>query len=221
MLVLKQAPLTIKERTATGGQIIISTPGRDRDRDRVLPLGAQIGNYLKNPIVQYGHNYSDPWATIGRTTSLEVSEQGLQAAFELRDPVSDTDPMTIIRALWEQEYLRTASIGFIPLTSAPNDIGGLDFASWELLEWSLVPIPANPDALALAAKHHPAAQAAVWKRGRVLSRANESKLRTAYESIGEVLTAVEGDPDDDAKAIDYARLHDALARLNATLRRNA
>ena len=34
----------------------------------------------------------------------------------------------------------------------PNEFGGNDITAWELLEWSLVPIPANQDALRLAAK---------------------------------------------------------------------
>jgi len=33
-----------------------------------------------------------------------------------------------------------------------NEFGGMDFVSWELLEWSLVPIPANQEALRLAIK---------------------------------------------------------------------
>ncbi len=44
--------------------------------------------------------------------------------------------------------MRGASIGFRPLTTPKaNDLGGYDFGSVELLEWSLVPVPANPDAL--------------------------------------------------------------------------
>jgi hypothetical protein len=38
----------------------------------------------------------------------------------------------------------------MPLTWEENPEGGLDFTEWELLEWSLVPIPMNQEALRLA-----------------------------------------------------------------------
>ena len=104
--------------------------------------------------MQWGHNYSEPWATIGKTTDLQISEGGLKATFELRDPVNDADPQNVIRQLWDEGWIKTASIGFNPNRAAikENDAGGFDFNDWELLEWSLVPIPANQEALRLAVK---------------------------------------------------------------------
>lgn len=140
------------EHRKDGGRIVISTPSVDRDRDRVIPSGAQIDNYMRNPVVQYGHNYSEPWATIGRTTSLQVSPEGITAEFELRPAANESDPQNIVRLLWEGGWIRTASVGFIPSSARPNAEGGLDFNEWQLLEWSLVPIPANQDAMRLAMK---------------------------------------------------------------------
>jgi len=144
--------LIVKERTEKGGRIVINTGAVDRMDDRVRPNGAKIANYLKNPVVQWGHNYHDPWATIGSTTKLEITDEGIVAEFELREPANDSDPQNIILALWKQGLVRAASVGFNPLASEPNEDGGRDFVSWELLEWSLVPIPANQEALALAYK---------------------------------------------------------------------
>ena len=52
-----------------------------------------------------------------------------------------------MRNAWEQGLLRAASIGFRPLESSPNGRGGLSFTRWELLEWSLVAVPANAEAV--------------------------------------------------------------------------
>jgi HK97 family phage prohead protease len=148
----KELPVEIEESSAVGGRIRISTGALDRQKDRVIPSGAMIENYMKNPVVQWGHNYRDPWATIGETVQLEVSNEGIVAEFALREPANESDPMHIIRALWTQGLIRTASIGFNPEAWDKNDEGGLDFTSWELLEWSLVPVPANQEALRLAVK---------------------------------------------------------------------
>jgi len=148
----KELGIEIEESTALGGRIRISTGALDRQQDRVLPWGADIENYMHNPVVQWGHNYRDPWATIGETIELIVDRDGITAEFILREPANESDPMHVIRALWMQGLIRTASIGFNPMQWEENDAGGYDFTAWELLEWSLVPVPANQEALRLAVK---------------------------------------------------------------------
>jgi HK97 family phage prohead protease len=153
--------MTIQHKTFTaelvsksdaGGRITISTAGCDRDRDRVMSRGAVLENYLKNPVVMWGHSYGAPADVIGRTVNLDVQEGGITADFELRPAANDQDPQNIVRLLWDGGWVRTASIGFRPIEMQPNEYGGNDITAWELLEWSLVPIPANQDALRLAAK---------------------------------------------------------------------
>lgn len=151
-MIRKELEIEVQEKRANGGRILINTGVVDRDKDRVLPTGAQIDNYMRNPVVQWGHNYQDPWATIGKTTTLEISEAGIVADFELRPAANESDPQHVVQLLWDGGWVRTASIGFIPSASDENEHGGRDFAQWELLEWSLVPIPANQEALRLAVK---------------------------------------------------------------------
>lgn len=134
------------------GQITITTPALDRDHDRVIPAGILMDNYMQNPVVQWGHNYHDPWATIGKATRLEVGADSIVASFEFREPASEGDPMHIIRSLWTGGFINAASIGFYPTKAKPNESGGMDFEEWELLEFSLVPVPANQEALRLAVK---------------------------------------------------------------------
>lgn len=134
------------------GEVIASTPSLDRGNDRVFPLGAQLANFSRNPVLFYGHNYTEPWALIGKVTDLSVSEDGIRFKPSLRDAVGDNDPMHIVRALWDQRLLRASSIGFLPLQGIDNAAGGKDYTDWELLEISLVPLPANGEALRQAVK---------------------------------------------------------------------
>ena len=142
----------IQQKGDAGGRIVISTAGCDRDRDRVMSRGAVLDNYQKNPVVMWGHSYGAPADVIGRTTNIDVQDGGITADFELRPAANDQDPQNIVRLLWDGGWVRTASIGFRPIEMQPNEFGGNDISAWELLEWSLVPIPANQDALRLAAK---------------------------------------------------------------------
>lgn len=148
----KTFPIKVIEKTEEGGRIIISTASIDRDHDRMKPTGIRSDNYLKNPVVQWGHDYRSPWATIGRTTKLEISPEGIIAEFKLRPPANEHDPQNIIRLLWSGDWVRTASIGFMSIVDKLNDVNGTDYEEWELLEWSIIPVPANQDALRLAAK---------------------------------------------------------------------
>ena len=143
---------TFEIKAAEDGRMIASTPDVDRDKDRVIATGARLDNFLKNPVLMYGHNYRDPWALIGKAADLQVDAGGINFQPELREPANDSDPMTVIRALWDQKLLRAASIGFNPTKWMENEVGGRDFIEWELLEISIVPIPANQNALRLAAK---------------------------------------------------------------------
>lgn len=204
-----------------GDWIVGSTPSPDRDQDRVIPSGIDVSNFQKNPTLFFGHNYSDPWALIGKVAEFSIGGDGLKFRPELRNPVNDSDPMTIIKSLWDSGLLRAASIGFIPKSGKQNELGGTDFTSIELLEISIVPIPANQEALRLSMKALDATHDAMLfdsdgkmymskeflargveapeqKRGRVLSSSNETKLRNAYESIGEVLAQTAQEPEQNA-----------------------
>jgi hypothetical protein len=223
----KTFEVKVAERRKDGGKIIINTAGLDRQRDRVLPTGVDANAYLKNPIVQWGHNYREPWSTIGKTTAIDVTDKAITVDFELRPAANDQDPQNVVKLLWEGGWVKTASIGFLPTEGKPNDQGGMDFTKWELLEWSLVPIPANAEALRLAMKaldkdeggrmndedpdsadspDQESAQAAepsaeiVIKRGRVLSAKNEGKIRAAREHLDAVLSDVAQQTEDDDAA---------------------
>lgn len=136
-------------------RILITTGSVDREGDRVLPDGVVLDNYKRNPVVMWLHDYTGRTASqgipIGRTHTLELAEdgQGIVAEFEF---LQGDEFAERVKNAWDQGFLRTASIGFRPIRSVENEFGGRDFQQWELLEWSLVPIPMNQDAVRLAFK---------------------------------------------------------------------
>ena len=135
-----------------GDWIVANTPELDRDKDRIFPDKINVDNFEKNNALFWGHNYRDPWAMIGRVAEWQTDEKSFRFRPEFREPTSESDPMTIIKSLWDNNILRASSIGFIPKERTENEEGGYDFGEVELLEISLVPIPAHQDAIRMAVK---------------------------------------------------------------------
>lgn len=180
-------------------EAMISTEATDRRGDVVRAAGAKIENYLKNPVVMWAHDYSQP--PVAKALSLEIiAGKGIRSTFQF--PLWGTSQHSdTVRKLWAGGFLNAVSIGFIPLASEdiksedPNSwFTPQDYQEWELLEYSIVPIPANQEALRMAIK----TLAPVTKRGRVLSAANEAKLRRASEILQEVLDQVAEETQQDA-----------------------
>jgi HK97 family phage prohead protease len=122
--------------------ITISTSAPDRDGDVLIPSGCDLANYRKNPIVLFGHDYEA--LPVGSTTRIDVRADGLVASWQW---LSGDDRAQRVRNAYEQGALRAASVGFRPVQSSPRMEGGKLYSKWELLEWSLVPVPANPEAV--------------------------------------------------------------------------
>jgi HK97 family phage prohead protease len=127
----------------------ITTPTPDRSNDTVDPLGANIANYARNPVVYYDHGQTGVAVPIGKcedengNLALSVTDEGIEATcFFAQSPEGEK-----IFDLVKQNVLRAASINFSPITYRSKMNGGLDISEWELLEWSVVGIPANAEAL--------------------------------------------------------------------------
>lgn len=122
-----------------------STPKIDRQSDTVDPLGARFK--LPLPLLLQ-HNASQP---IGQIVGATVDKTGIRVEGKITEPTADM-PLGLasrLREAWSSikaGLITSLSIGFIPLEYAPNQKGGLDIASWDWMELSLVTIPAQPDA---------------------------------------------------------------------------
>jgi HK97 family phage prohead protease len=140
-------------------EAMISTEDVDRDGDVMVAAGAQTVNYLKNPIVLVGHNYRDPQAVVGKTLEMEIiTGRGIRARWQFAGKEVNENA-DLVRRLWAGGFLNATSIGFIPKKSEPRttDEGeplrtGRKFTEWELLEYSIISVPANQNALRLAIK---------------------------------------------------------------------
>ncbi|HEY8415330.1 MAG TPA: HK97 family phage prohead protease, partial [Thermaerobacter sp.] len=132
-------------------EIMGTTPTMDRVRDVVDPMGGNLENYRKNPVFLWAHDYDRP--PIGKSLAEERSRKGIKFTIKFaRTPFAEE-----IFGLYRDGFLNAASIGFIghewePIQDKDGTVIGRKFTRWELLELSAVPVPANPDALALAAK---------------------------------------------------------------------
>ena len=141
-------PIEVRGVTDGRHRIRIMTGQVARDGDVVEPMGMQLDNYLLNPVVMWAHDYQGSTPSgglpIGRTLSLERTPGGIDAEFEF---LPDDPFASRVQNAWERGFLRTASIGWESLEATPLPGGfGLRHKRTDLLEWSLVPVPADPGA---------------------------------------------------------------------------
>jgi HK97 family phage prohead protease len=123
-------------------EVTASTADVDRDGEIIDPKGWDIANYLKNPVILYAHDYSS--LPIGKAENVEIQPTGLYISGKFAS--SEANPMAQkVRLLYEEGILNAVSVGFIPKLRDGNTI-----TKAELLELSFVPVPSNPNALAMA-----------------------------------------------------------------------
>lgn len=154
MIITQTFKTDIKALSKSNGiyEAMISTESIDRSGDIVRASGVQLDNYKKNPVVLWGHDYHAP--PIAKTTQIDIIPgRGLKARFEF-PPVGISSLADTVRGLWEHEFVNATSIGFDPITSRPIEpgkpFGPQEYTKWELLEFSIVTVPANQDAVRLA-----------------------------------------------------------------------
>lgn len=126
----------------------ISTAIPDRHRDVVVQAGIQTANYEANPVVLFGHQYSQP--PVARSLRLWL-EGGAWKSIMQFVPKGVYAFADTIEALYRLGFMKALSVGFIPKKYAlDEERRGYDILECELLEYSCVPVPANPEALTTA-----------------------------------------------------------------------
>jgi uncharacterized protein len=141
-----EPPLAIDptNRTVTA---VITTPAPDRGGDVVVPTGlANVEEFLLNPVVLWAHQRKLP--PIGTCLALDVQPRRVVAVTKFADGVPLADD---VFRLYEQGVLRGWSVGLLPRRASPRPgRRGTRIDEWDLLEYSAVPVPENPEALTLA-----------------------------------------------------------------------
>lgn len=142
----------------------ISTATVDRDGEVIVPDGVNWRDYQKNPVVLLGHDYYS--LPIGKCTALTRDEKAITAKTIFAERPADHPaekewvPDTIL-SLFKQGVLKAFSIGFEPMdggmrAATKGDVEKYGpecrrvFSRIKLLEYSVVTIPANQEAVALA-----------------------------------------------------------------------
>jgi hypothetical protein len=135
---------------------VASDESVDSYGDIVRAAGWELKRFLANPVLLFAHNNHEP--PIGSVIDIGVKGGELIARAKFL-PAGVYDKADIVWSAIEQGALRATSVGFMP-TKMPNEIkdaegnwtGGYEFIGQELMELSVVPVPANANALAVARK---------------------------------------------------------------------
>lgn len=140
----------VTTKAEVGGELVLtmSTADVDRDHDVLDQSGWELKNYLANPVLLWAHDYSQlpigrskrTWVENGKALKI-IPEFPTREQYALGATVGD---------LFKAGYINAGSVGFMPLEWSWNEERGMfacDFKRMELLESSLVPVPANPMAL--------------------------------------------------------------------------
>ena len=129
--------------------VVIAANDRARTAPEIDLAGLRFDNYRRNPVVMWAHDATGRSPSgglpIGRTLSIErAADGGIVAEFEF---LEDDAFAQRIRNAWDKGFLQAASISWLPVESMPAKGGGMRDVRAELLEWSIVSVPADPDAL--------------------------------------------------------------------------
>lgn len=128
---------------------VISDESEDRDEDIISVDGWDFTNYMKNPVVLFAHNYHAPAVAMGNPR-IEGKKVKSLTKFASPDEYAFADTLY---KLYKGGYMRATSVGFLPREWTENrNSRGYNFLKQELLEYSLVPVPSNPNAIQEAAQ---------------------------------------------------------------------
>lgn len=128
--------------------LVITDQSEDRYGDTIATDGWTFENFEKNPVLLWAHDYrSHP---VGKLAAPRTVGKKVKAK------ISEWVPREISEFAWATEqmmrrgFLNAVSVGFRPLTFEYNDDYSIKYMTQELLEVSVVPVPANANALVAA-----------------------------------------------------------------------
>ena len=133
-------------------RFVASDETPDSYGDVVRADGWDLRRYKRNPIILFGHDSRMP---VGFSPKTGLDGKRLIADVKLADE-DTSDFIDTLFKLMSQKIVRAMSVGFratvppIPIRDKEDRITGFEFNGQELLENSIVSVPANPNALSLA-----------------------------------------------------------------------
>jgi HK97 family phage prohead protease len=134
----------------------ISTGAVDREQDAIAVTGWDLANFRRNAVVLWAHDAAR--LPIGRAFDVRIDDGALKASIEFIPP--DTPEggafAESVYRLARSGFIAATSVGFRPIKweytndrerGADDWFPGIDFQQQELVELSVVTVPANPEAL--------------------------------------------------------------------------
>lgn len=121
-------------------EAVITTSSVDRHRESITTAGISTDNYMANPVVLWGHDYEG--LPIGKTIKLTEMKNKIKARFQLA-----VDIFPFAKSVYDMitnGYINAVSIGGV-VRQWSDDY--MTIEEMEMVEFSVVPIPANPEAL--------------------------------------------------------------------------
>ena len=145
------------DRDKGTGVFTVTTPTEDSYGDIMVPQGAVLERFRRNPVIPWAHDYSG--LPVAKSEAEEVTPDVGIDSMALFAREENPFAAQVFR-MYDAGFLNAASIGFLPKEWERNEkkdedgktidqwFGGFIHKIWEFLEWSMLPIPANADALA-------------------------------------------------------------------------
>lgn len=150
--------------TASGFSAVITSETIDRDGEVLIPAGMNSKEFERNPTLFWNHDYAEP---VGKATMpLKRKDREIVADFVFAkrpDGYGGEFFPEVAAALVAQGIVSGVSVGYVPEEGGVRMATDVDrkkyggqvsriFSRWKLLEVSLAPLQANPEALITAVR---------------------------------------------------------------------
>lgn len=166
-----------------------STAAVDRQNEVIDQQGWDLGAYKANPVILDSHRYGSIDDILGKASRVEVMPEGLEIDVQF----APTAKGQMAQQLVEDGMLRTVSVGFRSKGRRPGQRSGepMTHTAMELLEVSMVAIPANREAVRLRGVEDEVMHEE--KAGRRLSKASAAAIAQAIALLQGLLAEEMGD----------------------------
>jgi HK97 family phage prohead protease len=210
----KEMPVSVTALAPRVLRFIGSDESVDRVGDVVSVDGWNVKGYLNNPVVLFNHDYSKP---VGKAQAVRINKRDKRLEFDVYFPTTEelsSDPkmpsehalfIDTVYNMYKGGYLSAVSVGFKGEKAEPIPGSfGMKFLEQELLELSLVAVPANANALATAKSYgiHTELLGGVKmdtkeKSGARLSKTSRERLEKLAKELREFLDEDQGETEEE------------------------
>jgi HK97 family phage prohead protease len=138
------------EREMIEGKIsfVLTDETKDRYGDVVAADGWNLDNFNKNRVLLWAHDYSAH--PVGKLAEPKQVGKKLKASVEEWVGRELSEFAWATEQMVRRGFLNAVSVGFRPEEYSYNEDYSINYLQQELLEVSVVPVPANPNALVAA-----------------------------------------------------------------------